>query len=1390
MGPKKAAVKATGTRKSADDSEIGRSKTVKNPNYGSEAKVINIKSLSEAKQKWATLRAEELRLFISFNANKKLANYTKFENPENPENETDAKPDVSEDLEDPEPQEEMIDIEKVYYHICKQNPSDHPGEMLKKKIIEKIIEKEKEYIKKIIDNARQLCHAFCHALSEEYFKEGILVIFKDSQDLAYPNKIAISVISNKSADIKKHETQIVERFGSIIKTRVEIIQDENDLSESFSVQLIPEKDSEIYDTQEECDSQKLNDEYDKKMQEIVKYQSTIQPEFDPNKEYLKQKLMEQEFLKGQSSYYLNSHEEMTMKELNDGEIDSLKKSGLVDGENIVLIAKLKTPHAVRLDKVSNSHSQFSEGKPFKISYNLKSKCQPFLFRSCAEKILKTPENFKMFSTVFAWCGKATLKSCDESVNAMRTLFTEYSITKTQDFLECCKLLLELEIEGSQIFLKTMYKEFPSQMIYKIYVSQKKRPITLFYGDTEMNVGTFLSVPVNCGKIKDKSTIRDVSLKITNDTFSISGGGKKMKGGAIDFDIEYLFSIYLNGVVSLFTTHMPGGVPINDLLSQFIINLNIYGRSNNYLWVSSQVGGGAQSCYRIGKKADFDARVYLINSTYEQLLLHIIGVETGFRGNIYLNGTLSKLNNYIHQLGNSYFNPEGYRFVFDEYTFCVFFDRTQIRQHKPEGGKFPVRLISIDIVWKVYIYETAKLRENVPPIGYYYHYSGIFDLVVKTNENIYDKIKQISQGEITDDNFEDFKFFSTVVSTFPNVLTYFTKLIIDKEELRHLFFPYMEEHFYAFFSSGSALRDFTLYVAGNADAIDYFIRAISLYPQVLIIHPDALNNFIENVMQDQVVYDKFKASFISEPRVFLNDDDVLSLIAQEIILKSQQSDVNAIQFIEYINGVSGTLVRQMPEISSYTIEEKIIWFIKNYIEKPDYILHSQYILSIFIIVVDNDFESVLESFMKILASHEKLREQFGEVIDLFRIVLTVDLNKTLKLFIQSVSLHQNMTKLFPDANQYFQNFIISNESNAIAYFFEAITHNDDLLKMHSQMMQNIIRAIHDDNKLIAQFSNLVSGYYFNFKFKDCIFSPYGENECCPIYTMSCLVKTILETLGDLLNVLNRINTLKFVKDFDRLIDICDKAISFCLIDEAEKRETISSIKSHFNMSKNTVFATTNTVEQFDAYTQIQAIVVSEIHKLIYILKFKPSISDSVSIDRSWVSSIKENIIVNKSANKALSEVDGDSSRVIVIKKDLAISVFTSWIFYDNINQISVTRPLNNLTIEKQSLESYPDYSGLLKKMLQVTHNVSRASSRASSRESSQNLDSLADMPTSFSISHAVAPGAITPINKNRNTASASGRGRGHDGGNRKTKKKIIKATKKKRISKSNRKTKRK
>ena len=573
-------------------------------------------------------------------------------------------------------------------------------------------------------------------------------------------------------------------------------------------------------------------------------------------------------------------------------------------------------------------------------------------------------------------------------------------------------------------------------------------------------------------------------------------------------------------------------------------MNIIGRDNRQSWISAQVGGGAQSCYRIGKKADFDARVYLTNgTTYEDLITYVIGVNTGLRGNIYLNGTLSKVNNYIHEKGKSYFNPDGYTFIFDEYTFVAVFDKTQIRQHKPEGGKFPVQLISIDIVWKVNIFETALLEgaitmggitmggiaaagiaaAGVLPIGYYYHYSGIFDLVVKYGD------------------------------------TY---------------------------------------------------------------------------------------------------DHVLS----------------------------------------------------------------------------------------------------------------------------------------------------------------------------------------------------------------CIFNPYGKNEgdpiiYCPIYNMSCLTTTILETLDDSLNISNRINTLKFIKDFVRLTDICEKATAICLLQadgEAAQAykylyDRIVAIKSLFEASTFIVFEYNELIKpianehvrqsdelkqsiypsniedypdevanidleterklqdpfdrykqamtlvigretecpapeqneatsQFEKYNTIRPSVVAAINALIEILQDKPQ--DLNSIDKLWFMRIVDNVTVHPGAHGILSAINEDSSRVIVIKKDLAISVFTSWDFYDNISKISISYPENILTVEPESLKSYPEYSGLLKQMLQVMHESSRASSRANS----QNLDYA--QPSS--ISYAVASPIKKPISNNRDASSASRRGHGnkYDGGNRKTKKKVIKATKKKRISKSNRKTKRK
>lgn len=1069
-------------------------------------------------------------------------------------------------------EEELDDtgLEKLYQKICRMNSDDHENELFKKKIIKKIIEAEQSLLATIgiISQVKDVCFN----LSRVLFSQGVLIIVKDSHDLSLPNKINISVIVNEELlykpffepiiahtrieNIKDHlsHSEFNEEFSKILSedqfeylkinfkkikqefekfkkekkeelertiaspfsAAREFTKDENDRSENVSVQLMdPNKESAVYDTQEECDSQSIREELDEKILINFDHDSKVitadqlENNADLNRLGMQGLLFEEGFddktyenvrtrifnidlFKGQSAQYFSIPDDTLIKmdALSKKEFDSIKR--FIKTPNFQI---LQREHYVRLSELSNAHSQLSEGKIFKISYILKSLCSGDEFIRNSHNMLTDHKIFDSFSTVFAWCGKATLKSCDESVNNMRELFANYcSSENAKNFLIYCETMLKFKFEGQQIFLKTMYVEFVAQMIYKILVSLKVRPNKIYYGLTEMDIGTFLSTSVHCGT--SVSTIRDVSLKITNDTI-FSGGGKKMKGGAIDFDIEYLFSIYLNGVVSLFTTHAEEIVPINDLLSQFIIDLNIYGRAAQ-LWIAAQVGGGGQSCYGIGKKADFDARVYLTNgTTYENLIRHIIGTEMGLSQNVRKDGTLSKLSNYIHIENNDYFNPDGYRFVFDEYTFVAMFDRTQIRQHKPEGGKFPVRLISIDIVWKVNIHKTAELvAAEAEPIGYYYHYSGIFDLVVKEG------------------------------------------------------YPYEE------------------------------------------------------------------------------------------------------------------------------------------------ILH-------------------------------------------------------------------------------------------------------------------------------------------------CIIHPYGKNETdltdgntyCPIFSMSCLTKTILETFSNLLNVLNRINTLKFVKDFVRLIDICDKAALYSTYD-------VNPIKEIFERNKTHVFGTeaakiTNTETQFQKYLEIGNEVIAAVETLISLLNTTPppltpppptvfsaasadavSASVSQSPDIKWYSNSFRNLLVNPGAKVVLSSIDAvphnyDDSTITIIKKDPAISVYVSWQHYDDINKV-IMRPTLIADIENDKFDCYSEQSHFVKNMALAIHVNSVASSLASSMENSSSSSSAShSQEENYGNSGTVfSPFRINAQTISRQssshddnysaTASSGGPGRKW-GGNKKTRKYLKKTNlkksrkqrkSKKRVSKSNRKTKRK
>jgi hypothetical protein len=1188
----------------------------------------------------------------------------------------------------------MSKVEKLYSDICKMNSEDFYSESVKKKAIQKIIETEQEFVHENISN-RDVVYQKCFDLSAKYHSNGILVILKDSQDLARPNKIVISVISHQGITIKSLEDAITAELSPLIREQ-RLVKNENDLSENFSIQVMdPNKESDIYDAQEDCDSQQILTELTNRIIENVSQNASANEGHNPSENELAQRLMEIELLKGQSSRYLiiPQTNKVKMEELSVDEINSLRSTFSIDEDTV---AELMKKHEVGLEKLSNSHSQLSEGKPFKINYNLKSKCDdPNLFISCAKKILISPYFFKMFSTVFAWCGKATLKSCDESVNAMRTLFTEYSNTKTQDFLDCCKLLLELKIEGSQIFLKTMYKEFPSQMIYKILLSLKQKPKSIFYGLTGMDMSTFLSTGAHCGT--SESTIRAVSLKITNDT-EFSGGGKKMKGGAIDFDIEYLFSIYLNGVVSLFTRHMPGGVPINDLLSQFIIDLNIYGRDNNYSWISSQVGGGAQSCYRIGKKADFDARVYLINSTYEQLLLHIIGVETGIERNQYGGGTLSNINNYIHDQGRSYFNPDGYKFVFDEYTFCVFFDRTQIRQHKPEGGKFPVRLISIDIVWKVDIYKNEDVTQ---PIGCYYHYSGIFDLVVKNNKHISDKIEKISIGKITEKDVEDFRYFSMAITSSQRILDYFANLIVVNPDIKSKIENAMENDIEAFLKSESAL-----------------------------------NEFVKIIIASELHRDYINAAFAQHPADF-------------------------------------------PEINEIDV---------------------------------NDFP------------------------------------KKIKYFITTVGPNDELVIKYIDFASKFKEFIKLDIIKAITWFCEAIANNNELFQKYYEIMQLAIQTIYSNKEDLKIFSDMIAGHYCEWKFKDCIIDPYGEKGYCPIYSMSCLVETIIETLDDLLNVLNRINTLKFIKDFNRLIDICDLLIELCKkyneIFDQDIIDDITLIKQIFVIFKEDIFSTQSTIDHFNKYASARGeneegksvvysfllekgmphdkigyienvdmtpkeLIVSNIYLLIEIMREKIKITEGekvvreITLDEIWHSEIVSNVTVDPHARHKMLEINADKTPVIVIKNDFAISIYVSWLYYDHINRITLSDAVDLASISVISSESYPEYSGLLKRMLQIVHENSVASSKENSSASSS-ANATESNTQEYNYGTVFSPFRVAaPISRQSSgygaTASSGGPGDRWGGGNKKTRKYLKKANSKKsrkqrkskkHVSKSNRKTKRK
>jgi hypothetical protein len=358
------------------------------------------------------------------------------------------------------------------------NSDNYDNELFKKKLINKTIELEQIFVKEIFKDVNEV-RMLCLDLSRKFIEFGILVILKDSKDLSFPNKIHISVIVNEELfnarmeiEIQKMQSPLkkdIEEFKNRFKQQIEdeiasqflnktiLEKTENDLSENFYIQLMdPNKESTVYDFQEDCDSQTIYSELNEKMtsdfadnakqsaMEHIEEQlkTSKNPDGMPPILFIKEfnesvkreiasRIVSIELFKGQSSQYYSIPKDIKIKidPLTQSEIDSLFDFHKEDG----VLELLKQPHEVSLSKLSNSHSQFSEGKIFKISYNLKSKCKTETFISCCQIILSNFDYFDFFSTIFSWCGKATLKSCDESVNLMRQLFSEYSGGKNKQF---------------------------------------------------------------------------------------------------------------------------------------------------------------------------------------------------------------------------------------------------------------------------------------------------------------------------------------------------------------------------------------------------------------------------------------------------------------------------------------------------------------------------------------------------------------------------------------------------------------------------------------------------------------------------------------------------------------------------------------------------------------------------------------------------------------------------------------------------------------------------------------------------------------------------------------------------------------------------------------------
>lgn len=647
--------------------------------------------------------------------------------------------------------------EKEIYNIVKKNSKNYDEEVVKNRIFEQILTKEAEIVSLFSKTHTSIEH-FMSILAQISLTRRVLIFFKNWNDLIL-NKIRIVVIA------------------SIHNSPEEIEGAKTDLKQLINLSI----NAEHAATEEEDDDCVLN-EYDTDNDDSIceKASEIVEENIKANVLFEMQKNGKKDFHDIDRNNYTNYKTEI---------LDEMMKRGLsfvetrtkvvlkISDETIVKISGKD----VQLNRISKGHPHFSGGDVVSVSFNMTSKCEIPVYSKVCD--LMTDINFyKTMSFMLGLAGRPSVKSYKSIDDDIKTKFE--SVDKNSK-LTILKIILDLQITCFPIFVMNMLTEFASQKIgvmcgsmipVKIIGHLDLRYATTQYATTQYDsFEKFMESVI----LLDGKTTFNIHAKITNDSNLIisKGGGiiKKMKGGAILYNIEYLFSIYLNGIVSLFTTFNQNFVPINDLLSQFIVDLNIYGRDTaapERLWIAAQVGGGGQSCYGIGKKADFDARVYLTNAEYMDLIAYILGRPDEHPVGVFVGGHLSKLSNYINFNKESYFNPAGYSFVLDEYTFKAVFEKTQIRQHKPEGGKFPVQLISIDIVWRV-----SVLSAGVE-IGYFFHYSGIFDLVVKY-DHTYDEVLECVINPYGENNccpiYTMSCLTSTILETFSDALNVFNRV---------------------------------------------------------------------------------------------------------------------------------------------------------------------------------------------------------------------------------------------------------------------------------------------------------------------------------------------------------------------------------------------------------------------------------------------------------------------------------------------------------------------------------------------------------------------------------------------------------------------------------------